>query len=148
MKPLWASCIALWASCIIFPAAAHEFQPLTRAEPVVRLVLQEANGEPFRGMITVAGTVFDRAADRRWPNTVRDVVYQPHQYEGMARMLRNYTQSEITKARAAVVWAKRGWRPCGRVLWFHNFTVLPVWTKSLHISCIIHNHIFYTDRKD
>jgi spore germination cell wall hydrolase CwlJ-like protein len=33
------------------------------------MVLQEANGEPFSGMVAVAGTVFERMYDARWPDT-------------------------------------------------------------------------------
>ncbi len=150
--PLWASCMALWASCIIFSANAQDFKPLTRAEPIVRLVLQEANGEPFDGMVAVAGTVFDRMADPRWPDTIKAVVYQNNgrvwQYSGMALRLRRYSQSSITKARVVVGIARLGGRPCGHVLWFHNFTVYPDWAESFKIACIIGGHIFYTDRKD
>jgi len=148
MRPLWASCIALWASCIIFSAAAQEFKPLTRDEIVVRLVLQEANNEPFDGMVAVAGTVFDRVEDNRWPNTIRDVAYQPYQYEGMVRRIRPYSRAAITKARAAVAVSRDGARPCGRVLWYHNFTVYPKWAQSYKIACVIGGHIFYTDGKD
>ena len=153
MRPLWTSCIALWASCIIFPAAA-DTKPLTRAEPIVRLVLQESNNEPFYGMVAVAGTVIDRAEDSRWPNTVGGVAYQGNhtlrtaQYSGMAIPFKKYTKAQIQLARAAVEVARLGVRPCGRVLWFHTPWVSPGWAKRLDKSCRIGGHIFYTDKTE
>ena len=64
---------------LLFPGIAWggEFKPLSRDEPIVRMVLQEAANEPFAGMVAVAGVALDRVADRRWPSTTRKVVYQP-----------------------------------------------------------------------
>jgi len=132
--------LSLLTNC---PVQGGEFKPLTRDEPVVRMVLQEASGEPFYGQVAVAGTVFDRMADRRWPNTEIEVVYQPDQYEGMGLRLRLYSQAAITKARAAVALSRRGVRPCGRVFWFHNPTVRPRWARVYKKQCTIGLHTFY-----
>lgn len=145
MRTLWASCIALWISCT--PVYATDFKPLTRDEVVVRVVLQESNGEPFPGMVTVAGTVFDRAMDSRWPDTVRGVAYQPRQYSGMSIRIKPYTRSEVQRARDAVLVARAGYRPCGDVYWFHTPDVSPAWAKKLSVACVIGNHIFYTDKE-
>jgi len=62
----------------IATAPGEDFiRPLSRDEPVVRMVLQEANGEPLDGMIAVAAVAFDRVAAQGWPSTVREVIYQP-----------------------------------------------------------------------
>lgn len=126
-------------------AHADEFQPLTRAEPIVRMVLQEAAHEPFEGIVAVAGTALDRMDDDRWPSTAQEVIYQPAQFTGMSIMLRNYSESQIMKARAAVFVAREGHRPCGEVLWYHTVRVDPKWNKLpwVHRSCQIGDHIFY-----
>ena len=127
------------------PAKGAEFKPLTRAEPIVRMVLQESNGEPFYGQVAVAGTVFDRMEDPRWPDTAKGVVYQPWQYTGMRHRLGLYSRANITKARTAVALSRRGVRPCGRVFWYHNPTVQPSWSYVYHKHCTIGLHTFYGD---
>ena len=109
------------------------------------MVLQEANGEPIAGMVAVAGTVLDRAADPRWPNTSREVVYQPYQYSGMALKIKAYSREAIELARAAVAISRIGVRPCGKVLWYHNYSVNPGWAKRVTEYCTIGGHVFYGD---
>lgn len=129
-------------------AHANSFKPLTRAEPIVRMVLQEAANEPFAGQVAVAGTVLDRMADARWPATAKGVVYQPWQYTGMRLRLREYMPSQIEEARAAVEIAKSGTRPCGTVYWYHTPAVKPKWRKRFEFRCRIGNHLFYGDRHE
>ena len=135
-------------AALLFPYVAWgDFKPLTRDEPVVRVVLQEAANEPFAGMIAVAGVAYDRVPDRRWPSTVREVIYQPYQFTGMSIMLRGYSQAQITRARLAVDQAAQGVRPCGTVLWYHTTKVFPSWRKRLAVKCQLGAHIFYGDDK-
>lgn len=128
------------------PAQGYDFKPLTRDEPVVRMVLQEAVDEPFEGMVAVAGTALDRVADRRWPNTERRVIYQPKQYSGMAYTLQTYSKTQIEGARAAVEVARKGLRPCGLSLWYHaDYIKAPSWTRRMKLTCVIGHHLFYGD---
>lgn len=122
-----------------------EFKPLTRAEPIVRMVLQEAANEPFAGMVAVAGVALDRIRDNRWPNTAREVIYFPAQFTGMGITLRKYSEGQIDKARTAVEIALSGTRPCGIVFWYHTTEVTPSWRKRLTMKCQLGVHIFYGD---
>ena len=131
------------ALLVAFPAAADP--PLTRAEPLVRLVLQEANTEPFTGKVAVAGVAIDRAADGRWPAEVREVIYQPEQFTGMGIRLRDYTAENIREAREAVAAALSGERPCGRVLWFHTAGADVRWADGSTPTCRIGEHVFYEE---
>ena len=47
--------LALCVMMVLSNPAWGEFKPLTREEPIVRMVLQEAANEPFAGMVAVAG---------------------------------------------------------------------------------------------
>jgi N-acetylmuramoyl-L-alanine amidase len=123
-----------------------EFKPLTREEPVVRMVLQEAANEIFAGQVAVAGVAYDRLTDSRWPATLHGVIYQPAQFTGMSIRLRDYSQAQITRARIAVAVAESGTRPCGTVLWYHTNYVSPSWRKRLARKCQLGVHIFYGDR--
>ena len=46
-----------------------------------RLVEAEAGNESMEGKIAVANVVINRVKDSRFPDTVRDVIYQPYQFE-------------------------------------------------------------------
>jgi len=126
---------------------ANDFKLLSRAEPVVRMVLQEAANEPFAGMVAIAGVALDRVDDRRWPTSVRDVIYEPDQFTGMNIALRRYSQAQITRARLATATAEVGTRPCGTVLWYHTTDVKPSWRKRLAVKCQLGVHVFYGDEK-
>ena len=135
---------------IIQPAyAAENFKPLTRSEPVVRMVLQEASDQPFVAQIAVAAVALDRVKDPRWPDTPKGVVYQSHQFTGMASKLRRYTHQQIQKARLAVWSAKVGIRPCGKgIYWYYSESIrAPSWTKRLSLRCVLGSQAFYADKQ-
>ncbi len=138
----------IFSLALLLPTFAwgHSIVPVIPVEPVVNVVLQEAANEPFKGMIAVAGVVFDRVTDRRWPSTVHKVIYQPRQFAGIHIKMRKYSRKQIGKARLAVAIALAGIRPYGRVLWFHS-GVKPSWTKKLVVNGKLGGHIFYGDRK-
>lgn len=144
---LWVGVVlALGVLVLENVAKGNDFKPLSRAEPIVRMVLQEAANEPFVGMVAVAGVAYDRLLDRRWPSTLRDVIYQHAQFTGMNITLRHYSQTQITRARIAVVVAEEGTRPCGTVLWYHTTDTAPSWRKRLTVKCQLGAHTFYGDR--
>jgi hypothetical protein len=128
-------------------AQGSQFKPLTRSEPIVRMVLQEAVAEPFEGMVAVAGVALDRMADSRWPNTRHGVIYQPWQFTGMRSRFGRHSRKDIERARRAVEAAEVGIRPCGKVFWYHTPKVSPSWAKRVQVSCRIGDHIFYGDPK-
>lgn len=123
--------------------------PLTRAEPIVRMVLQEASSEPYAGMVAVAAVALDRMGDRRWPSTAAEVVYQPVQFSAMSLKMRDYSVRVIRQARAAVAHARTGWRPCGPgVFWYYAaWSKPPYWTKDYTFKCAIGDHLFYVDKE-
>ena len=136
------------ATVICSYGQVHPFKPLSRAEPIVRMVLQEAIHEPFAGLIAVAGVALDRMEDRRWPTTADRVVRQPYQFTGMSIKLRNYSRKQITRARLAVAVAENGERPCGTVLWYHATWMIPAWDyNKIEIACRLGGHIFYRDKE-
>ena len=137
--------VILLAALLQVSAAHAEFRPLTREEPVVRMVLQEAANEPFDGLIAVAGVAFDRMKDRRWPSTEHDVIYQPAQFTAMDMMLGDYSEAQVVRARKATVLALRGIRPCGPVLWYHTVDVKPSWRTRFILRCRLGAHLFYGD---
>lgn len=137
---------ALAAAVLLLSSPAWgDFKPLTRAEPIVRMVLQEAANEPFAGMVAIAGVAFDRMLDHRWPSSEHAVVYQLAQFTGMSIAFRQYSEAQITRARIAVAEAIIGTRPCGIILWYHTTDVNPSWRKRLTMKCQLGVHLFYGD---
>ena len=51
---------------------------------MARLVEAEAGIEPYKGKVAVAQVVLNRVKDHRYPNTIKGVIYQPHQYESVS----------------------------------------------------------------
>lgn len=139
------SAIFIAMMSMVSPAWGDDFAPLTREEPIVRMVLQEAANEPLAGLVAIAGVALDRMVDRRWPSSEHAVVYQPAQFTGMGIKLRKYSEAQITRARHAVAEAILGVRPCGTVLWYHTDEVTPKWRTRLTVKCQLGAHIFYGD---
>lgn len=47
---------------------------------MARVVMSESGNQPLEGKIAVAETIVNRVLSDKFPNTVREVVYQPSQY--------------------------------------------------------------------
>lgn len=129
-------------------------------DDLTALVLHEARGETFSGMVAVATVVLDRVEDPRWPATIEGVIYQPRQFSGMTRDKRfvSYDVKVVERASKAVWFAFIGFVPeeCGErpILWFHTVDKPrgveqwpPEWVGrlSLDVACIVGNHVFYRD---
>ncbi len=142
--------VAVFLGTKALAADLPEEPTLTRAEPIVRMVLQEANNEPFSGQVAVAGVALDRMRAGQWPSTANGVIYQPWQFTGMRARLGKYTNSQISEARNAVRMAQEGWRPCGNdIFWYYAPKEMkppgrvPSWASETVKKCEIGGHIFY-----
>jgi N-acetylmuramoyl-L-alanine amidase len=52
-------------------------------ELIALVTMAEAEGEPELGQRLVIDTILNRVDDKRFPNTVKGVIYQPNQFEAM-----------------------------------------------------------------
>lgn len=50
-----------------------------------RVVEAEAGNEPYNGQLAVANVILNRIKSDKYPNTLKDVVYQKHQFEVVAK---------------------------------------------------------------
>lgn len=53
-------------------------------ELLALVTMAEAEGEPTEGKRLVIDTVLNRVDSPRWPNTIREVIYQPNQFVAMS----------------------------------------------------------------
>ncbi|MBO8126264.1 MAG: LysM peptidoglycan-binding domain-containing protein [Firmicutes bacterium] len=121
---------------------------LTAAERdlLARLVTAEAGGEPYEGQVAVAATVLARVRDPRYPNNVRDVIYQQwngiYQYEPV---LNGYINNPaIPSAYRAVDDALAGIDPSNGANGFYNpKTAVGSWVRSQPVTAVIGNHVFF-----
>lgn len=103
----------------------------------------EARGESLLGQELVAETTINRMHDRRWPNTICDVVHEPYQFSWTAQP---YDIKDWKAFSTAILIANRVLNNKQHNLCidhYHNFTVTPVWSKGMKIDRIEGNHIFY-----
>ena len=132
---------------------------LKNQKPIVLLaitILEEARGESHEGKIAVGHVVLNRMRDPRWPDTVTDVVLQPHQFTGV------WAQREKVRLLfPVVVHGPDVWLDCMQAACdvmvtrlpdptdgathYHAASISPWWSRSakMHLKCRIGNHVFY-----
>ena len=110
----------------------------------------EARGEPIDGQMLVAETIINRVEDERWPDTVCEVVKQPHQFsfysDGKSDTPRDAEAYAIALEVAAV--ALSGDHLWSGALYYHTTEVRPVWRHALEPIQIVGSHIFYANTAD
>lgn len=111
-------------------------------ELLSRLVMAEANNEPFTGQVAVGAVVLNRVESPLFPNTISGVIYEPHAFESVTNG-QIYKQPPSASARRAAESALSGWDPSGGAIFFFNpaKTSHPfIWSRQIITQ--IGNHIF------
>lgn len=125
----------------IVPAECLGFD-LSDWELLAKLVYAEARGEPFWGQVAVAAVVLNRLGHPDFPRTVREIIYQPGQFQVVA----NNTISQVPNnlAYQAVREALEGVDPSDGSLFFWNPAKVSstnwVWTRAIKLR--LGNHVF------
>lgn len=106
-----------------------------------KVVASEARGESYEGQIAVAAVVINRVLDPRFPNTIRDVVYQRNAFsvvnDGSINM--DPTESASNAAQEALY----GLDPTNNSVYFWNPDIATCsWIKRLNPHMRIGNHVF------
>lgn len=114
------------------------------------IVFQEARGEPFNGQIAVAEVILNRVAHSCYPNSVRGVVFQKHQFSGVGRkgvvqtaqaaerLNKNAWQSAV----AATKLAMQGTKIANGATHFTRYDSIPHWMGHGKDFNKLGNHIF------
>ncbi|WP_312855413.1 spore cortex-lytic enzyme [Litoribacterium kuwaitense] len=102
----------------------------------------EARGEPYEGMVAVAGVILNRINSATFPDSVSGVIFEPRAFTAVADGQIWLTPNETSKR--AVLDAINGWDPSSGALYYFNpdtATSPWIWTRpqikqiGAHIFC-------------
>lgn len=108
----------------------------------------ESRNQSEIGVVSVMHVILTRVRDKRWPDTIRGVVYQPHQFSyvrdgSKARGMTSYTQSLRMKVLAYDVLHGLIASPVGEANHYHATYVNPSWAKRMEYVMNVDDHIFF-----
>jgi N-acetylmuramoyl-L-alanine amidase len=110
-------------------------------ELLARLVYAEGRGEPYEGQVAIAAVVLNRVKSPQFPNTVREVIYQPNAFSPVNDGHLTYKTNDT--ARKAVRDAVNGKDPSRGSLYFYNpKTATSDWIRTRPLTVRIANHVF------
>ncbi len=106
-----------------------------------KLVSSEARGEQYEGQVAVAAVVINRVLDSKFPDNIKDVIYQKNAFSVVAngQIYNTPTDSSYKAAREALY----GKDPTGGATYFWNPKISTCnWIKKLNPYKRIGNHVF------
>ena len=106
-----------------------------------KLVTGEARGESYEGQVAVAAVVINRVKDSRFPNSIKDVIYQKNAFSVVKNGSINLQPTE--SAYSAAQEALYGKDPTDKAIYFWNPDIATCkWIKKLNPYLRIGNHVF------
>jgi hypothetical protein len=143
--------LTLFLNYRLNPGAAFPpgFHPPAEGDPdfilLAKLVTAEAGNEPYEGQVAVGAVVLNRVNSSEFPNSIREVIYQPNQFSSLPLLASTEpTESCLRAAKDALA----GIDPSHSALYFYNpATSSPEGlhffaTANLRITVRIGNHVF------
>lgn len=106
-----------------------------------KLVSSEARGESYEGQVAVAAVVINRVLDSRFPDNIKDVIYQKNAFSVVndGAIYKDPTDSSYKAAREALY----GSDPTSGAIYFWNPEISTCnWIKKLNPYKRIGNHVF------
>ncbi|GAA0701855.1 cell wall hydrolase [Paraclostridium ghonii] len=106
-----------------------------------KLVSSEARGESYEGQVAVAAVVINRVLDSRFPDNIKDVIYQKNAFSVVnnGEIYKDPTDSAYKAAREALY----GSDPTRGAIYFWNPQISTCnWIKTLDPYKRIGNHVF------
>ncbi|HSQ88498.1 cell wall hydrolase [Romboutsia sp.] len=106
-----------------------------------KLVTGEARGESYEGQVAVAAVVINRVKDSRFPNSIKDVIYQKNAFSVVKDGSINMQPTE--NAYKAAEEALYGLDPTNKAIYFWNPDIATCqWIRTLDPYMRIGNHVF------
>lgn len=108
---------------------------------LAKLVYSEARGEPYVGKVAVAAVAMNRLQSSKFPNSLREVIFQERAFTAVADG--QFWLTPDKDAYRAAWEAARGWDPTSKALYYFNpNTATSKWIWSRPQIKKIGNHIF------
>lgn len=112
------------------------------ADLLARVVMGEATGEPFTGMVAVAAVIINRTKDPGFPPTISGVIYEPDAFESVSNGI-IWSQTPSDEMQRAAELALNGYDPTYGCTFFWNpYKPVSPWIWSRSIVTQIGNHVF------
>lgn len=113
-------------------------------ELLARIIHAEARGESFEGQIAVGAVVLNRVENIDFPETIREVIFQPGQFtavdDGQIYLEPNNTSFKAAEA------ALNGQDPTNGALYYYNPRIATDrWIRTLPVVTTIGNHDFCSE---
>ncbi|MCM2532433.1 cell wall hydrolase [Neobacillus pocheonensis] len=109
---------------------------------LARLVRAEAESEPYEGKVAVAEVVLNRVESPEFPNTIKDVIYAPGQFQPVSNgEINKPANSDSIKAVNEALTKNRnvGTKP----LYFYNPEICTShWLDNMPTTFVIGHHVF------
>lgn len=105
------------------------------------IIQSEAGNQGYIGKVAVGAVVMNRVKDTRFPDTIKEVIYAPGQFDPVRfGTLSSKPSDECIKAAIA---AMEGQDPTGGAIFFYNpDTATSKWIKTREVVAQIQNHNF------
>ena len=112
-------------------------------------IYHESRSEPINGQFLVALTTLNRVKDSKYPNSIKNVITEKSQFswywDGKSDQPRN-TQSWMNSIYiSSITMVLYKYIDFRNILWYHNHTVVPKWSRNLNKVIIVGNHSFYME---
>ncbi|MBU8877556.1 cell wall hydrolase [Bacillus sp. FJAT-29790] len=116
---------------------------ITKAEKdlLARLVHAEAKGEPHAGKVAVALVVLNRVEDNRFPDKIKDVIYQKRQFQPVDNGAINDPADNDSKQAVMEALALEG-QGDDSVFFFNPDQTSSKWLRTKTVTTVIGNHRF------
>lgn len=108
---------------------------------LAKIIFAEARGESFEGQVAVGAVILNRVEDPRFPDTIKEVVFEPGQFTPVNGDKINFVPDR--KAYMAAEAALKGKDPTNGALYYYNPKIATdKWIKTRQIIKNIGNHSF------
>lgn len=143
----WLSAILITALLFFLPyseipvSAGSGTYNKTDVMVLAKMIHGEARGEPYIGKVAVGAVILNRVKDKKFPNSVYSVCFQPGAFDAVkdGQYYLEPSQSAVNAAKAAI----NGWDPTYGALYYWNpTTATSKWIWSRTIITQIGDHVF------
>lgn len=114
----------------------------TEIDLLARLVRAEAQTEPLEGKIAVACVVLNRVESPQFPNSIKEVIYAPGQFQPVKNgQINKPADQESVQAVRAALTDKRQFAP-GALFFYNPAIATSRWLDERATTLVIGQHVF------